>query len=99
MDELISAVETASMGSDMRIKLVNAFNEIFDKGRNVEYLSYQTSDYYAKQSDMSRLLPFDTWTRRPSPESEKLVVGATIFAATGDLHMLPTIVEEIIDNG
>lgn len=102
MDELssiIAEIQQAKTGSEIRNPLVNAFKWVFEHGRNVQYLNTHDSDYYAKQSDMAKLLPFDNWARRPSSDSQKLVTGATIYATLGDLHELPTIVEEIIDHG
>ena len=99
MDEYIQAIMNASTGANIRVPLVNALRFIFEKGKDVEFLNGQTSDFYARQSVMATMLPFDTWSKRPDISNTKLVAGSVIFGFTGDLDMLPTIVEEIVDYG
>lgn len=51
MQVLIDAVSAASNGAEIRIPLVNVFNEIFSKGKNAELLNNKNGDYYALQGN------------------------------------------------
>jgi len=99
MEQLIEEVNKAATGAEIRLPLINVFKEIFENGKNAEYLNSHSWEFFAKQSDMAKLIPYDTWATKPKKDSTKLVVGGTIFMVTGDLDILAEEVEDIVSDG
>ena len=82
LEENMIALETASNGAEMRRPLADIFRFLSEKGRDAKTLSYHDETYFAKQSDMSSLLPLDVL---PVRKSKKPVTGGGLFAVIGDL--------------
>lgn len=79
----LDEMRVAKLGSEMRMPIAGALNELFTEGKNVTTLANHTSDYYAKQSDLAKLIPVDTY---PSKDSTKLITSNAIRAIAGDIE-------------
>lgn len=82
LSSYIAAMNEARTGRDLRDPIVSALNELSTTGKDTPSLNNHDSSYFAKQSDMSKLLPMDRYVRR---NSTKLVTGGGIIEAIGDL--------------
>lgn len=82
ISEYVERIKAASTGDEIRDPLVKALSAINTQGRDAETFNYKTSDYFAKRSELSTLIPLD---RVPREKSTKLVTGGGIFAIIGDI--------------
>lgn len=78
----ILEMNKAATGAEIRNPLVDALNDLYENGRDAELLNEKPASFYARQTDMNKLLPFDSYPKR---RSTKLVTSGGLFALIGDL--------------
>lgn len=78
----LEGISNAFTGAEIRNPLAEAFRILNEEGKDTATLNLKDDTYYAKQSDMGSLLPFDSV---PKEKSTKLVTGGGIFAIIGNM--------------
>jgi hypothetical protein len=95
VDEYLNELQAASMGREARMPISNAFSELQKNGKSVATLNGKTDTYFAKQSDMAKLLPLD---QSPIKRSTRLVTSGGIWAIFGDISAYLRVYPEGTEN-
>lgn len=85
LSEHFAKIRAANNGAEIRKPIADAFRAFSEQGKDVSYLGGVDDTFFAKQTDMAKLLPFDSV---PRSKSTKFVKSGGIFSIIGDLRDL-----------
>lgn len=81
LSEHFAKIRAANSGMEIRKPIADAFRAFAEQGKDVSYLGGVDDTYFAKQTDMAKLLPIDSV---PRDKSTKLVTSGGILSVLGD---------------
>lgn len=87
-------IDKARSGREMRFALSDAFNQLYEKGRNADHLTGTsgtfTADDFGKKTDVPSRLPSKYYKvdSKPTKNSENLVASGSIIDVVGDIDSL-----------